>query len=124
MWHIFRVAAIARARARAGAGVVGRRCASSEVSPQASAVHSFASAWYNIFGASTARYATFLTVGVIGAELFTNSATDALWEANNAGKTYAQVNWSRFDPPDDDEDDDDEDDDDDDEDDEEEDDDE
>ena len=71
---------------------------------------------FHRFGKSTARYATFLTVGVIGAELATNSLTDALWEANNAGRTYAQVDWSRFDPPDDDEDDDDDDDEDDDED--------
>jgi hypothetical protein len=62
---------------------------------------------YCSFGKSTARYATFLTLGVIGAELFTNSLTDSLWEANNSGKTYAQVDWSKFDPPDDDDDDDD-----------------
>jgi Ubiquinol-cytochrome C reductase, UQCRX/QCR9 like len=55
-----------------------------------------------------------LAVGVIVVELITNSATDALWEMNNRGKTYKQVDWSKFDPPDeeeedgDDEDDDDE----------------
>jgi len=68
------------------------------------------------FGVSTARYATFLTVGVICAELATNSLTDMLWEANNRGRTYAQVDWSKFDPPDEDDEDDDDDDDDDDED--------
>ena len=55
------------------------------------------------FGASTARYATFLAVGVIFAELATNKATDMLWEANNYGRTYQQVDWSKFDPPEDDE---------------------
>jgi hypothetical protein len=55
-------------------------------------------------GKSTIRYATFMTIGVIAAELATNSLTDSLWEANNAGKTYAQVDWSKFDPPDDDDD--------------------
>jgi hypothetical protein len=70
--------------------------------------------YYCSFGKSTARYATFMTVGVIGAELFTNSLTDSLWEANNSGKTYAQVDWSKFDPADDDDDDDDDGDDDDD----------
>ena len=61
------------------------------------------------FGVSTARYAAFLTVGVIIAELATNSLTDALWEANNRGRTYAQVDWSKFDPADDDEEDEDDD---------------
>lgn len=56
------------------------------------------------FGSSTARYATFLAVGVILAELVTNSVTDALWEMNNKGRTYKQVDWSKFDPPDDDDD--------------------
>ena len=55
------------------------------------------------FGASTARYATFLTVGVIGVELGTNSFTDSLWDMNNQGRTYEQVDWSKFDPADDDE---------------------
>lgn len=67
------------------------------------------------FGSSTARYATFLTVGVIFAELATNGLTDMLWEANNYGKTYQQVDWSKFDPQDDEEEEEDDDDDDDDE---------
>jgi hypothetical protein len=67
---------------------------------------------YHRFGASTARYATFLAVGVIFAELATNSLTDMLWEANNYGRTYQQVDWSKFDPVEEDgEDEDDEDDD-------------
>lgn len=69
--------------------------------------------YHHSFGKSTARYATFLAVGVIGAELATNSLTDALWEANNRGKTYAQVDWSKFDPVDEDEEEEDDDDDDD-----------
>jgi hypothetical protein len=66
------------------------------------------------FGASTARYATFLTVGVIGAELATNGLTDSLWEMNNRGRTYGAVDWSKFDPTDDEEEEEEEDDDDDD----------
>ena len=65
------------------------------------------------FGASTARYATFLAVGVILAELATNNLTDMLWNANNFGRTYEQVDWSKFDPADDEEEEDDDDDDDD-----------
>ena len=48
-----------------------------------------------------------MAVGVIVAELATNKATDMLWEANNKGRTYAQVDWSKFDPEDEDDDDDD-----------------
>jgi hypothetical protein len=56
-----------------------------------------------------------LAVGVIAAELLTNATTDMLWEMNNRGKTYKQVDWSKFDPQDEDEEEDDDDDDDDDE---------
>lgn len=107
---IFRVASIAQARA----SVVGRRFASSSVtpSPAGGPLTSFARGWYNLFGASTARYATFLAFGVIAAELATNATTDFLWEMNNRGRTYSQVDWSKFDPVDDDEEDDDDDDDD------------
>jgi hypothetical protein len=52
-----------------------------------------------------------LAVGVIVVELITNSATDALWEMNNRGKTYKQVDWSKFDPPDEDDEDEEDDDD-------------
>ena len=65
------------------------------------------------FGSSTARYATFMAVGVILAELATNKVTDVLWEANNRGRTYQQVDWSKFDPVDEDEEEEDDDDDDD-----------
>ena len=51
---------------------------------------------------------------MILAEMGTNSLTDSLWESNNKGKTYKQVDWSKFDPQDDEEEDDDDDDDDDD----------
>lgn len=74
----------------------------------------FVTIFENRFGQSTARYATFLAVGVVLAEMGTNSLTDYLWEANNKGKTYKQVDWSKFDPQDEDEDEDDDDDDDDD----------
>ena len=72
------------------------------------------------FGTSTVRYATFFAVGAVLAEFATNRLTDALWEANNSGKTFGSVDWSKFDPQDEDEeeedgDDDDDDDDDDDE---------
>ena len=52
-----------------------------------------------------------MAVGVIFAELGTNALTDALWEMNNSGRTYQQVDWSKFDPVDEDDDDDDDDDD-------------
>ena len=39
---------------------------------------------------------------MVVAEFATNRLTDALWEMNNNGKTYAQVDWSKFDPPEDD----------------------
>jgi hypothetical protein len=55
------------------------------------------------FGASTARYASFLVVGAILAEMGTNGLTDTLWEMNNRGQTYQQVDWSKFDPQDDEE---------------------
>ncbi|KAG7344171.1 ubiquinol-cytochrome C reductase, UQCRX/QCR9 like protein [Nitzschia inconspicua] len=101
---IFRLASIARSQAT----LAGRRYASSSVTTSTSSkplspLNSFARAWYNMFGSSTARYATFLAVGVIAVELITNATTDALWELNNRGKTYKQVDWSKFDPPDDDE---------------------
>jgi hypothetical protein len=53
-------------------------------------------------------------VGVILAELATDSVTDSLWEMNNKGRTYKQVDWSKFDPPADDDDEEEEEDDDDD----------
>ena len=64
------------------------------------------------FGSSTARYATFMVVGVILAEMGTNSATDSLWEMNNKGNTYKQTDWSKFDEQEEEDDDDDDDDDD------------
>jgi hypothetical protein len=56
-----------------------------------------------------------MAVGVILAEMGTNSLTDYLWEENNKGKTYKQVDWSKFDPEEEEEEGDDDDDDDDDE---------
>jgi hypothetical protein len=55
-----------------------------------------------------------MAVGVILAEMGTNSLTDYLWEENNKGKTYKQVDWSKFDPEEEEEEGDDDDDDDDD----------
>uniref|UniRef100_A0A7S4EKQ8 Cytochrome b-c1 complex subunit 9 n=1 Tax=Pseudo-nitzschia australis TaxID=44445 RepID=A0A7S4EKQ8_9STRA len=118
--------ALAVARARVGAARGGRfnsKAFSTQISKSYAApasvgpVNAFAQTWYKLFGSSTARYATFLAVGVILAEMGTNSLTDYLWEANNKGNTYKQVDWSKFDPEeeeeeeDDDDDDDDEDDD-------------
>jgi hypothetical protein len=50
-----------------------------------------------------------MTVGVILAELATNGLTDKLWDANNRGRTYEQVDWSKFDEDEEEEDDDDDD---------------
>eukprot|EP00525_Craspedostauros_australis_P012903 CAMPEP_0198133262 /NCGR_PEP_ID=MMETSP1442-20131203/59473_1 /TAXON_ID= /ORGANISM="Craspedostauros australis, Strain CCMP3328" /LENGTH=120 /DNA_ID=CAMNT_0043794375 /DNA_START=436 /DNA_END=798 /DNA_ORIENTATION=+ len=111
---IFRVSALARQRAQ----LLARRTFASEVAaskPAAGggALNALARGWYNVFGKSTARYSVFLVVGCVVAEFGTNSLTDQLWEMNNAGKTYQQVDWSKFDPEDEDEDDDDDDEDDD-----------
>ena len=57
------------------------------------------------------RYATFFAVGAVLAEVATNRFTDFLWEANNSGKTFGSVDWSKFDPQDEDEEEDDDDDD-------------
>jgi hypothetical protein len=42
-------------------------------------------------------------VGAILAEMGTNGLTDTLWEMNNRGQTFQQVDWSKFDPEDDEE---------------------
>jgi len=115
---IFRVPATLASRARRSIGVIGSRSQKCTFSThlsttRAPATNSFAQTWYNIFGSSTARYATFMAVGVILAEMGTNSATDLLWERNNEGKTYNQVDWSKFDEQEEEEEDDDDDDDDD-----------
>jgi hypothetical protein len=47
---------------------------------------------------------------VIVAEMITNTTTDVLWEMNNRGKTYKQVDWSKFDSPEEDDEDEDDDD--------------
>eukprot|EP00934_Nitzschia_sp_Nitz4_P005832 Nitzschia sp. Nitz4//scaffold137_size62074//1976//2383//NITZ4_006402-RA/size62074-snap-gene-0.13-mRNA-1//1//CDS//3329535661//5822//frame0 len=103
---IFRVASIARARA----GVTARHF-SSVPATGGGPLGALARGWYNVFGVSTARYAAFLAIGCIVAEFGTNAVTDALWEMNNRGKTYSQVDWSKFDPVDEEEEDEDDDDD-------------
>ena len=47
---------------------------------------------------------------MIFVELATNGLTDMLWEGNNYGRTYQQVDWSKFDEEEEEEDDDDDDD--------------
>jgi hypothetical protein len=42
-------------------------------------------------------YATWLAGFIIVGEYATGTITDALWTANNYGKTYATVDWSKFD---------------------------
>mmetsp|Transcript_35392 Transcript_35392/g.38302 ORF Transcript_35392/g.38302 Transcript_35392/m.38302 type:complete len:120 (-) Transcript_35392:236-595(-) len=118
---IFRVPATLAYTARRTISVVGSRSPKCTFSTIVSttrappATSSFAQHWYNMFGSSTARYATFMAVGVILAEMGTNSATDLLWERNNEGKTYNQVDWSKFDEQEEEEEEEDDDDDDDDE---------
>jgi hypothetical protein len=74
------------------------------------------SAIRNRFGRSTSLYASWLILLIVVGEYTTGKITDGLWTANNYGKTFATVDWSKFDQfEDDDEEEEDDDDDDDDE---------
>ena len=70
------------------------------------------------FGRSTALYASWMILLIVVGEYTTGKITDALWTANNYGKTFDTVDWSKFDQFEDDEEEEDDDDDDDDDDDE------
>jgi len=59
--------------------------------------------WYEVFGSSTAGYATWLVMGIVLGELFTGALTDTMWRSSNYGKTFDTVDWAKFDPSDDDE---------------------
>lgn len=60
------------------------------------------------FGRSTALYASWLMALIVVGEYATGKITDGLWTANNYGKTFETVDWSKFDEFEDEEDDDDE----------------
>ncbi|GKY97457.1 hypothetical protein MPSEU_000704100 [Mayamaea pseudoterrestris] len=53
--------------------------------------------WYNTFGKSTALYASWLVMFIVVGEFTTGKLTDWAWTANNYGKTFSTVDWSRFD---------------------------
>ncbi|KAL7578409.1 hypothetical protein ACA910_012806 [Epithemia clementina (nom. ined.)] len=53
--------------------------------------------WYNMFGKSTAKYATWVVILVIAGELALGKVRDALWEMNNYGRTFRSTDWSKFD---------------------------
>ncbi|CAB9500634.1 expressed unknown protein [Seminavis robusta] len=114
---VFRAALLRSAlrRATAGRKEVASRQLSSVTTSKAEPKPGFFGAWYNIFGSSTAGYATWLALGIVLGEAFTGSLTSTLWNLVNHGKTFETMDWSKFDPVDEEEEEDDDDDDDDDE---------
>lgn len=60
-------------------------------SPSVAALSSFR------FGKSTALYASWLFMFIVVGEFMTGKLTDYAWTANNYGKTFATVDWSKFD---------------------------
>jgi hypothetical protein len=49
------------------------------------------------FGKSTALYASWLVTLIVVGEYATGKLTDVIWTMNNNGKTFATVDWSKFD---------------------------
>ena len=62
------------------------------------------------FGKSNIAYITWIVGGVLVGELVCGYGIDSLWSSVNSGRTYDQIDWTKFKVEDDDDDDDDEDD--------------
>lgn len=77
-------------------------------------LHFFLFEWHR-FGKSTALYSSWMILLIVIGEFTTGKVTDGLWSANNSGRTFSTMDWSKFDQFDEDDDDDDDDEDDDDE---------
>lgn len=52
---------------------------------------------------SNILYLTYIVVGCVVLEVVYGSVTDSIWESNNKGKLYSQIDWSKFKSEDDEE---------------------
>jgi hypothetical protein len=60
-------------------------------------IYSPSNSYYFSFGKSTALYASWLLMFIVVGEFTTGKLTDWAWTANNYGKTFPTVEWSKFD---------------------------